>query len=179
MDDAAPSPAAAAATAAASLDRDACEQFLIHEARLLDERRFREWMALFTEDGSYWVPAAPDQKTPFGHASLFYDDLELMRTRIDRLEHPLIHVQTPPSRTVHLIGSVILERSPAACEMPASDVLVHSSAITAEYRLDNQRLFIARQQHWLRRADGAIRIVRKRVDLVNCEAAFEAIAVPI
>jgi len=179
VNDVAPLCTAAAGTPPPPFDREACEQFLIHEARLLDERRFREWMALFTEDGSYWVPAAPDQKTPFGQTSLFYDDLELMRTRIDRLEHPLIHVQTPPSRTVHLIGSISLEPSPVACEMPASEMLVHSSAITAEYRLDNQRLFIARQQHWLRRVDGAIRIVRKRVDLVNCEAAFEAIAVPI
>jgi benzoate/toluate 1,2-dioxygenase beta subunit len=164
---------------AAGLDRATLELFLIHEARLLDERRFRDWMALFTEDGSYWVPAAPDQQTPFGQTSLFYDDLELMRTRIDRLEHPLIHVQTPPSRTVHLIGSVTVEPSPVSTDLPASDVLVHSSAITAEYRLDQQRLFVGRQQHWLRRVDGALRIVRKRVDLVNCEAAFEAIAVPI
>jgi 3-phenylpropionate/cinnamic acid dioxygenase small subunit len=56
---------------------------------------------------------------------------------------------------------------------------VLSSAITAEYRLDHTRTFIARQRHWLRRVDGALRIVRKRVDLVNCEAAFEAIAVPV
>ena len=57
--------------------------------------------------------------------------------------------------------------------------LLLSSAITAEYRLDRTRTFIARQRHWLRRVDGALRIVRKRVDLVNCEGAFEAIAVPV
>ena len=37
------------------------EDFIIHEARLLDARRFRDWMALFAEDGTYWVPAVPDQ----------------------------------------------------------------------------------------------------------------------
>ena len=159
------------------------EQFLIHESRLLDDRRFRDWMALFTEDGSYWMPATVGQRSPYGQTSLFYDDLELMRTRIDRLEHPLIHVQTPPSNTVHLIGSVTVEPGVPATDpdsgLPASDVLVLSSAITAEYRLDQTRTFIARQRHWLRRVDGALRIVRKRVDLVNCEAAFEAIAVPV
>jgi benzoate/toluate 1,2-dioxygenase beta subunit len=159
------------------------EQFLIHEARLLDERRFRDWMALFTEDGSYWLPATVGQRTPFGQTSLFYDDLELMNTRIDRLEHPLIHVQTPPSNTVHLIGSVTVEPGVPAADpdigLPTSDVLVLSSAITAEFRLDQQRTFAGRQRHWLRRVDGALRIVRKRVDLVNCEAAFEAIAVPV
>jgi 3-phenylpropionate/cinnamic acid dioxygenase small subunit len=163
--------------------RDDCEQFLIHEARLLDERRFRDWMALFTEDGSYWVPATVGQATPFGQTSLFYDDLELMRTRIDRLEHPLIHVQTPPSNTVHLIGSVSIEPGVPAADpaigLPASEVLVMSSAITAEFRLDRLRTFTGRQRHWLRRVEGNWRIVRKRVDLVDCEAAFEAIAVPV
>ena len=69
--------------AAALIDREAAEEFLIHEARLLDERRFREWMGLFTEDGTYWVPAAPDQKSPLDQASLFYDDREF-RENADR-----------------------------------------------------------------------------------------------
>jgi 3-phenylpropionate/cinnamic acid dioxygenase small subunit len=32
------------------------EQFLYREARLLDERRFHEWLLLFTEDVRYWMP---------------------------------------------------------------------------------------------------------------------------
>ena len=32
------------------------EQFLYREARLLDERRFHEWVELFTEDVRYWMP---------------------------------------------------------------------------------------------------------------------------
>jgi ethylbenzene dioxygenase beta subunit len=31
------------------------EQFLYREARLLDERRFHEWLALFTDDVRYWM----------------------------------------------------------------------------------------------------------------------------
>ena len=44
------------------VDRRVVQLFLIHEAQLLDERRFRDWMALFTEDGTYWVPAVPDRR---------------------------------------------------------------------------------------------------------------------
>ena len=50
------------------------EEFLYREARLLDERRFEEWMNLFAEDGYYWVPAAPDQKDPYDGVSIFFDD---------------------------------------------------------------------------------------------------------
>ena len=97
--------------ASAGIDRGPFELFLIHEAQLLDERRFRDWMALFAEDGTYWVPAVPNQESPFNQASLFYDDRELMKTRVDRLEHPRIHVQTPPSRTAHLVGNMVVEQA--------------------------------------------------------------------
>jgi len=158
--------------------RETFELFLIHEVRLLDERRFREWMALFTDDGTYWVPAVPNQDSPFNQASLFYDDQQLMKTRIERLEHPLIHVQTPPSQTVHLVSNVTIESQDEA----RGEVLIASSVIMVEYRQDNQRLFAGRQQHRLRRhgdASDGWRISHKRVDLANCQAAFEAIAVPI
>ena len=155
------------------MDAGEFEQFLFHEARLLDDRRFREWMGLFTEDGTYWVPAVPGQESPFDQASLFYDDRDLMQTRIARLEHPRIHVQTPPSRTAHLIGNVSAE--------PGADgeYRVSSTVIMVEYRNDKQRVFAGRQTHHLRRDGAELKIVQKRVDLINCDTAFEAIAVPI
>jgi benzoate/toluate 1,2-dioxygenase beta subunit len=159
----------------AGIDRTPFELFLIHEAALLDQRRFRDWMALFAEDGTYWVPAAPDQDNPFDQASLFYDDRELMRTRIERLEHPRIHVQTPPSRTAHLVGNTIIED----VDEKKGEYLVGSTFIMVEYRNDRQRVFAGRQHHRLRREHGNFRIVQKRVDLINCDSAFEAMAVPI
>ena len=157
------------------VDRGEIEEFLIHEARLLDERRFRDWMGLFSDDGTYWVPAVPDQESPFDRASLFYDDHDLMRTRIERLEHPRIHVQTPPSRTAHLIGNVLIE----SVDEAKRECVVRSTVIMVEYRDEQQRIFAGRQHHRLRREGDALRIVQKRVDLINCDSAFEAMAVPI
>lgn len=161
--------------AAAGVDRAALQDFLIQEASLLDARRFRDWMELFADDGTYWVPAVPDQKSPFDQASLFYDDRELMKTRIERLEHPRIHVQTPPSRTAHIVGNVVAEEADAA----KGEYVVGSTFIMVEYRDDAQRLFAGRQRHHLRRHGDTFRIVQKRVDLINCDGAFEAMAVPI
>jgi 3-phenylpropionate/cinnamic acid dioxygenase small subunit len=157
------------------IDRPQVEEFLITEARLLDERRFREWMDLFTEDATYWVPAAPGQTSPFDQASLFYDDRELMRTRVERLEHPRIHVQTPPSRTAHLVGNVLIEEA----DEGKGEYVVGSTVIMVEYRDEAQRIFAGRQHHRLRRDGSSFRIVQKRVDLINCDSAFEAMAVPI
>jgi len=159
----------------AAIDRSVLEAFLFAEARLLDERRFRDWMALFADDGTYWVPAVVNQESPFNQVSLFYDDRDLMKTRIDRLEHPRIHVQTPPSRTAHLVGNVILD----AADDATGEYAVSSTVIMVEYREDNQRVFAGRQVHRLRRTADGLRIVQKRVNLVNCDSAFEAMAVPI
>ena len=159
----------------AGIDREPFELFLIHEAQLLDERRFRDWMSLFAEEGTYWVPAEPNQESPFNQASLFYDDRELMKTRVDRLEHPRIHVQTPPSRTAHIVGSVIVEQADDA----TGEYLIGSTFMMVEYRDEQQRVFAGRQHHRLRRDGATFRIVQKRVDLINCDSAFEAMAVPI
>jgi ethylbenzene dioxygenase subunit beta len=159
----------------AGIERAPIEQFLMQEARLLDERLFREWMELFADDGTYWVPAVPDQKSPFDQASLFYDDRDLMGTRVERLEHPRIHVQTPPSRTAHLVGNVLIEEVDAA----KNEIVVGSTVIMVEYRDEAQRVFAGRQHHRLRRDGTSFRIVQKRVDLINCDCAFEPMAVPI
>lgn len=159
----------------AGIDRQPFELFLIHEGRLLDERRFEDWMALFTDDGLYWVPSTPDQTDPYQQASLFFDDRELMKTRIDRLRHPRIHIQTPPSRTNHMVSNVIVEEADAA----AGVYLVSSSMMMSECRLDIQRHFSGRQFHRLEKDGDSFRIRLKRVQLINCDSPFEAMAVPI
>ena len=98
-----------------------------------------------------------------------------MKTRVERLEHPRIHVQTPPSRTAHLVGNVVVEKSDAA----NNEYVIGSTVIMVEYRDDAQRVFAGRQHHRLRRHDDGFRIVQKRVDLINCDSAFDAMAVPI
>src|SRR5262249_55856434 len=72
-----------------------CERFLLHEARLLDEGRFDEWLGLFTAEAWYWVPAEPDQASPRDTISLIYDDRRLLETRVRRLASPRIYLQEP------------------------------------------------------------------------------------
>lgn len=168
-------PPTPAAGGVAGVDREPFELFLIHEGRLLDDREFEAWMDLFTEDGHYWVPSTPDQADPFTYASLFFDDRQLMKTRIERLRHPRIHVQTPPSRTNHMISNVLVEEA----DESNGTYLVSSSMLMGEYRLDVQRFFMGRQFHRLVREGDSFRIVLKRVNLINCDSAFEAMALPI
>src|SRR5262245_40524803 len=101
-------PAASAHSGARSgtPDTSECEQFLVHEARLLDEGRFDEWLALFTADAWYWVPSEPNQASPRDTVSLIYDDRRLLETRVRRLASPRIYSQEPRSRTSRIIANV-------------------------------------------------------------------------
>jgi benzoate/toluate 1,2-dioxygenase beta subunit len=159
----------------ADIDSRPFEHFILHEARLLDQRRFREWMALFTADGTYWVPAVHGQESPFNHASLFYDDLDLMETRINRLEHPRIHIQSPESHCVRMISNVIVEKA----DTIKGEYEISSVVFMYESHGDEQRIFAGRQTHALKTRDDKLKIFQKRVDLANCDASFAPIAVPI
>lgn len=156
-------------------DRRAIEDFLIHEVRLLDERRFEDWRDLFAEDGYYWVPLRPDQTSPDGEASLFCDDRKIMQTRFERLRHPRIHSQTPPHRTCHVIGNFVVD----AIDHERGECTIRSTMIMADYRARVQRVFAGAVQHRLRRVGASYLIVLKRVDLINCDDALELIAAPL
>lgn len=150
------------------------EAFVHHEVRLLDERRFEEWMDLFAEDGYYWAPTQPGQESPLRTASLFYDDRQAMRARFTRLKHPRIHVQTPPSRTRHVVSGVQVEspQHPGECRLTSNFIML-------EYRPGyEQRVFGGQFLHRLRYADGRLKIVVKRAELINCDSAFGAMAIP-
>lgn len=157
-----------------ALSKDYAEEFLYHEAMLLDARRFEEWEALFTDDGYYWVPMRVEQDNPLTEVSIFYDDKRMIRTRIERLRHPRIHVQDPPSRTCHLVTNVRVEK------LDSNDsAVVHSNILVHEYRLGEQRTFAGQSIHALKQINGVWRISRKRVDLINSESVFNAIAIII
>ena len=144
------------------------EGFVLREARLLDERRFVEWLDLFADDGVYWIPTKPNQASPHEALSLIYEPKSLLTVRIDRLQRGDLHVQSPPSRTVHHVGAI---------EVDGDNV--HSALIVAEWRAGESRWFAGRVTHNLRREAGGLRIVLKRVDLTDGEAPHRAIAVPL
>ena len=76
------------------------EQFLYHEARLLDTQRYEEWLELFTDDATYWVPLEKDQKDPYETSSIIHDDRTLLELRVKQARHPRAHARQPLARTV-------------------------------------------------------------------------------
>jgi benzoate/toluate 1,2-dioxygenase beta subunit len=146
----------------------------VHEARLLDEARFHDWLALFTPDAWYWVPSQPNQASPREMISLIYDDRKLLETRVRRLASPRIYSQEPRSRTTRIVGNVTIEEK----SENGRAAIVRSKFQMLEYRRDSQTIYGGSCFHRLIVNDSGIRIAWKRVDLVNCDSVLDGIVVP-
>lgn len=143
------------------------EQFLYRQAEILDGKRWQEFIGLFTEDGRYWMPAAPEQTTGEGVPSIFWEDRNLMNVRLKRVSHPRAWSQAPQWGTSHLVANVAVQGREGA------DLVVRSRFHMMELRRDATRHFAGSYIHWLREAGGDFRIRLQRVDMVNAQAAYD------
>lgn len=143
------------------------EQFIFHEARLLDERRFDDWLALWTDDGRYWVPRFHGQDSPFDRISLFWEDRMLREVRVRRITNPRNWSQQPPTRSAHLVGNISIDGVDAAGRL-----IVRSSFQLTEWRHDQRQLAGSVFHKLEATGDGGWKIALKRIDLVNCDSVF-------
>lgn len=154
-----------------AIDRVELEQFLYREARLLDQGKLDEWLALFTSDAVYWLPAGGDDIDPTRHVSIIYDDRAAMGRRVARLKSGHAHAQDPPSRTHRVITNVEVTSPPhgdGAAEVTCMMALF-------ELRRHKQNIHSARCTFRLRRESGQWQIALKKVSLLKNNEALEAI----
>jgi 3-phenylpropionate/cinnamic acid dioxygenase small subunit len=132
--------------------RSEIEHFLYREAWLLDHGRLDEWLALFTDDATYWIPLQANQADPLTTSSIAYDDRRLLEVRVRQFQHPRAHARVPAPRTVHQIGNV------QVLQVADHDVRAGSTLILVEYRRERQRVWGALVEHRLRRTAEGLRI---------------------
>lgn len=145
--------------------------FVYREARLVDEKRFEEWYALYTDDGLYWIPLTRGQPDGRLHTSLLYEDRLLLRVRIDRLASPNAFSQAEPSHCQHVLQAPAVEsRDPAA-----NLYVTRTPFLYVESQRDHQEVYAGVAWHHLTMVDGQLRLRMKKVELLNCDAALPSI----
>lgn len=158
------------------------EQVLFREARLLDSRRYEEWLELFTEDGLYWVPARFDHagteagephQDHRGDVHIIYDDAQRRSERVWRTLHTPVLDQKPPSRTIRVVSNVEVSPEPLAdgatrvfcCQM----ISEMRPGARGQAGLNEPRHLPARAEYHLRPADGHWRIALKKIWLLQAD----------
>lgn len=142
---------------------------LNREGLYLDDRRWDDWIALFQEDCEFWAPAWKTDTAltddPIREISIFYfksrAGLEDRVWRIRSGEAPSLN---PLPRTTHTISNLVLEEGATA-----DAITLHAAWTCHVFFLRNrtQHVFFGRRTDELARVDGAWRIKRKRVVLMN------------
>jgi 3-phenylpropionate/cinnamic acid dioxygenase small subunit len=143
-------------------------QFYIREAWLLDERKFQEWLGLFTEDVLYFMPRRKNvprreshrEVTPLGDLALIEDDKRYLEMRVARLETGMAWAEDPPSRTRHLVGNLVAEPLDSGDVQAKTAFLVYRSHLETD-----QQLLAGSREDVLRRLDGAWKVAKRTIVL--------------
>ncbi|MEM1091603.1 MAG: aromatic-ring-hydroxylating dioxygenase subunit beta [Pseudomonadota bacterium] len=148
------------------------EQFVYAEVRLLDERRWEAWEALFAEEGTYWAPAAHDQPNPEEHVSLIYENALLRKVRQQRFKHPNAFSLQPFPRTSHLVSNVMIDQEAT----DTSPLVVSARFIMHEFRRGQPNSYAGAYRYELVTNDGGFLIQQKKATLVNCNGTLTSSA---
>jgi 3-phenylpropionate/cinnamic acid dioxygenase small subunit len=143
-------------------ERRAVEDFLYEEARLADSHRYEEWLALWSDDALYWVPAAGGKDTdPMRQASYIYDNIVRLRTRLGMLISGEKFSQLPPSGLARVVSNIVVEGKD-----DNGDILTSAKFVLLESR--RELIMWGGDLYYKLRPNGeSFQLVEKKVVLVN------------
>ncbi len=143
-------------------------EFYIREAWMLDERRFREWLDLFTDDVFYFMPRrfnvhrheTERELSAIGDVAIFEDDKTYLTMRVERLETGMAWGEDPPSRTRHIVGNLVVDPQPDGEVKAKTAFLLYRSHHETE-----ETLFAGYREDLLRPVEGDWKIARRTIVL--------------
>ncbi|MGZ8311634.1 MAG: aromatic-ring-hydroxylating dioxygenase subunit beta [Allosphingosinicella sp.] len=144
------------------------ERLLYREALLLDSGAWDEWLALYTEDASFWMPAWRDESEPTADPDaelslIYYQGRRNLEDRVWRARSGLSVASAPRPRTVHLVTNVLVIRADEETADLSASFAVHQHDVRAE----RSHAFFGRYEHRLRREAEDWRIAAKKILLLN------------
>jgi p-cumate 2,3-dioxygenase beta subunit len=138
------------------------EQFLYHEAQLMDEMRLEEWFALWLETGTYWVPVDPNDDQSARRVSIIHDDYLRLEQRVDRLKSgAVLAVQESRGEMRRIVSNIVVTAD------DGTDVTVESNFMLGIARTIEQQMWMGRSFHQLKRDGDGFWIAAKKVLLIN------------
>lgn len=144
------------------------QSFLAREARLIDEGRFNDWLALFSDDCLYWVPVTAGAGDPTREVSHAFDDRRRLTDRVYWLRTGLAFSQIPASRTRRLITGVETTTDPSTGER-----LVRANFVVHEFRAGVTKAYPGWYGHVLRPDGENWLITLKQVNLIDSDQLHE------
>jgi 3-phenylpropionate/cinnamic acid dioxygenase small subunit len=154
--------------------RHEVEDFLYREAELLDERRYEDWLALFTDDARYFMPMrrnVPHDETEReftregADVNWFDEGKDTLGRRVRQIRTGIHWAEEPPSRICHIVSNVDVIRTTPPGPSP-TEVEVRSRFLVYRNRVETETdVLVGKREDLLRRLNGAWRIARRKIVL--------------
>jgi 3-phenylpropionate/cinnamic acid dioxygenase small subunit len=148
--------------------------FLYHEAELLDERRYEDWLALLAEDVRYWMPIRRNVKlgelereyTREGQDVNWFDEgKDTLTRRVKQILTGVHWAEEPLSRLCHMVSNVQLLGVEPSVAAPAT-VTVKSRFLVYRNRVETETdILVGKREDVLRRVDGGWQLCRRKIVL--------------
>lgn len=107
-------------------------ELLYREAWCLDNKRWDDWLSLYTEDAVYWAPAMDGDEgwtdDPENDVSLMYMDKAGLEARIFRIESHDSYATDPLPHTAHLVTNVLVHGEGDGMIQVSATWMVHAYA---------------------------------------------------
>ncbi len=141
-------------------------RLVYREAMLLDRRRWDDWIAMFTEDAVYWVPAWKSEEEttddPDGQLNLIYlRDRGGLEDRVFRIQTRESYASVPLDRTVHVVSNVLVENE------TDDEIEVTANCLVHTYGKKGGMTRSGLYDYTLRRVDDALKIARKKIVFID------------
>jgi len=148
--------------------RDGFRALIEREARLLDQLRYDDWLAMYAAECIYWVPSTPNAGDPRREIAVMFDDRRRLEDRVFRLNTGFAWSQAPASRTVRLVTNVeVFSTARDDARMLRSNFLI------SEFWGDETRILTGWAGHRVvRDTSGGWKIQAKQVNLIDCDQSI-------
>lgn len=150
------------------------EDFLYTEADLLDERRFKDWLDLLTEDVTYFMPIrrnvkfgqhAEKENTRLGEGISWFDEGKwTLNKRVEQILTGVHYAEEPLSRVCHMVTNVQIQA--IRNDGPQREVDVRSRFLVYQNRVEYETyFFVGKRTDTLRLTDEGWKIARREIIL--------------
>ncbi len=145
----------------------AVAEFLYREARLLDARRFGEWLDLFQDDAVFWVPAVGMDRTYTSQPETSLNFIYIvgragLQARVFRVESGGSLASNPLPHTRHLVTNVMVDSDGKTGIQVSAN-----TQVVAFCEPRGQQILNGSYEYLLRREAGRFRIASKKVLLLE------------
>jgi 3-phenylpropionate/cinnamic acid dioxygenase small subunit len=144
------------------------EKLILREARLLDEGKLDDWLALYTEDATYWLPI-DENADPLKDSSVIYDNHVRLAMRVEQIMRQSRVSQTPASSSLRMVSNIEIEETAHDSAM-ANFALLVTEVRSGDWRqqgLGETRLFPGRCTVEFKKVADDWKIRHKKIVLLN------------